>query len=74
MFGGERWVTSDSSTNGSKTCPDLRRMRSDIGLRRLSLDFPFVGAGVGVEVLFEWPVSLSLMPLSNDVCDLEKLE
>jgi hypothetical protein len=74
MFEGERWVTSDSSANGSKTCPDLRRIRSDIGFRRLSLDFPFVGAGEGVEVLFELPVSLSLMPLSNDVCDFEKAE
>jgi hypothetical protein len=45
-----------------------------MGLRRLSLDFPLAGAAVGVDVAFEWPVSLSLMPLNNEVCDFEKFE
>lgn len=48
-------------------------MRSDIGLRRFILDFDLAGIPVGVEVR-ELPVSLSLMPLSSDVWDLEKVE
>jgi hypothetical protein len=44
-----------------------------MGLRRVSLDFDLLGAAVGVEVPLELPVSLSLMPLNSDVCDLEKL-
>ena len=45
-----------------------------MGLRKVSLDLDLLGAAVGVEVPLEVPVSLSLMPLSSDVCDLEKLE
>lgn len=66
-------MTSDSSARGSRVCPDLRRIKSDMGLRRVSLDFDLLGAAVGVEVPLELPVSLSLMPLNSDVCDLEKL-
>ena len=68
---GERWVTSDSSARGSNAGPDLLRMRRDIGLRKVSLDFDFVGAAVGVDYPLEFPVSFSLIPLSNDVWDLE---
>ena len=45
-----------------------------MGFLRFSLDFPFVATGGGVAVLFDVPDSLSLKPLINDVCDLEKLE
>jgi len=47
-------------------------MRSVIGLRRFILDFDLVGIPVGADVR-ELPVSLSLMPLSSDVCDFEKV-
>jgi hypothetical protein len=42
-----------------------------MGLRRLSLDLPLAGTGVGVDMTLLPPDSLSLMPLINDVCDLE---
>jgi hypothetical protein len=45
-----------------------------MGLRRVRRDLVLVGATVGVEVPLELLVNLSLMPLSSDVCDLEKLE
>jgi hypothetical protein len=45
-----------------------------MGLRRVSLDLLLAGAGVGVDVPLELPDSFSLMPLINDVCDLEKAE
>jgi hypothetical protein len=64
---GERWLTSASSERGSNVCPDRRRIRSDMGLRRLSLDFPLAGAAVGVDVVLELPDSFSLMPLIKDV-------
>lgn len=75
---GERWVTRDSSARGSSVCADFRRMRRDIGFRRLSLDLDFWGGGggatVGIDVPLELPVSLSLMPLSNEGWDLENME
>jgi hypothetical protein len=45
-----------------------------MGFRKLSLDFPLAGGAVGVDVVFELPDNLSLMPLINDVCDLENVE
>jgi hypothetical protein len=49
-------------------------MRRDMGLRRLSLDLPLAGAAVGVDIPFDVPASFSLIPLINEVCDLEKAE
>lgn len=70
MTVGERRVTRASSDNGSSAGPDLRRVKRDIGLRRLSRDLDF--AAVGVEAALELPDSFSLMPLSSsEVCDLE---
>ena len=67
---GERWVTRDSSASGSRVCPERRRMRKDMGLRRLSLDFRFCGCAVGIEG-FGVLDSFSLRPLISDVADLE---
>jgi len=43
-----------------------------MGLRKVSRDFALAGAAVGVDAPLDPPDSFSLMPLSNDVCDLEK--
>ena len=67
-------MISASSDRGSKACPDLRRIRRDMGFRKLSLDLPLAGAADVVEVALELPDSFSLIPLSSDVCDREKLE
>lgn len=67
-------MTIDSSAKGSNVCPDLRRINRDMGFRKVSLDFPFGGGGMGVRVVLELPDSFSLMPLISEVCDLEKLE
>jgi hypothetical protein len=39
----------------------------------LSLDLPFAGAAVGVDVALELPDNLSVRPLMSEVCDLEWL-
>jgi hypothetical protein len=64
-------VTIASSDRCSSGCPDLLRIRSDMGLRRFSRDFPaFCGGTLGVDALDEF-VSFSLMPVSSDVWDRE---
>lgn len=75
--GGDRCVTKGSSTRLSKGCEDLRLIKSEIGFRRPRLSRPvFLGGAVGVDKWadFEALDSLSLMPLSSELWDLEWLE
>lgn len=70
---GERWVTNDSSSRGSRIWPDLRRKSNDMGFLSRDLVLTGAAAAAGDEAALELPDSFSVRPLMSEVWDLEWL-